>query len=153
MRSKSNIIILLLWISISIFAQEPIPTQKGFNGYLNLNLGYLRFRNNQVAQFMSYKLNEAEISSIYEVPQAQNNVIFTFPLEIGYTFVPYKTHIFIGNQLEDLIRFDVTQQLGIKQRLWWTGVMQAGVLWKELMGNIPYLPLCNCLLFCCFLCH
>lgn len=125
-------IFLLLFLSgICLFSQEPIPTTKGFHGYINVNIGYLRFRNNQVAQFMSYHLNELEIFSIDGVPGVQNNAILTFPLEIGYTFIPNKTHVFIGNQLEDLIRFDVSQQLGIKQWLGGAGVLHAGLLYTS----------------------
>jgi hypothetical protein len=137
MRKSIPVYFVFIFLSLPLLrAQEPIPNSKGWNGYVRLGVGYLHFRNNQVAQFMSYRLNETQIESIDEVPTPQNTALLTFPLEIGYTFVPYKTHIFIGNQIEDLIRFDVTQQLGFKQRLWSFGTLHTGLLYTGLPTKV-----------------
>ena len=126
------LLILSFVASSTIWAQEIISKEKGFSGYTRLSYGYLNIRTNSIARFLNNELSHNPIASLSESPTRKSLGIFTFPFELRYTFVPEFTQVFIGNDLEDLLRFDVSQQLGIKQRINKFGILKASILYSTI---------------------
>ena len=130
------LLILSFVASSTIWAQEIISKEKGFSGYIRLSYGYLNIRTNSIARFLNNELSHNPIASLSESPTRKSLGIFTFPFELRYTFVPEFTQVFIGNDLEDLLRFDVSQQLGIKQRINKVGIIKVALLYSAVPTKV-----------------
>jgi hypothetical protein len=64
------------------------------------------------------------------------------PFSLEYTFAGTRTQLFLGTDLTDLIRFDYSQQFGIKQGIGDWGILQGGVLFSGVPAKVwkdPYL--------------
>jgi hypothetical protein len=61
---------------------------------------------------------------------------------LAYTFASTRTQLFLGTDLTDLIRFDYTQQFGVKQEIGNLGILQGGILFSGIPAKVwrdPYL--------------
>ena len=132
---------LLLLGAGSAIALEPIPQESGFTGFIRPGVGYLRFKSNLVASFLGYDLSEERIDSINDKPDAESTGIVLFPFSIEYTFASTRTQLFLGTDLTDLIRFDMSQQFGVKQGIGSFGILQGGILFSGIPAEVwedPY---------------
>jgi hypothetical protein len=125
--------VIIVAIGFPALAIEPIPKESGFNGYIQPGAGYLNIKSNMVAKASFLDLSDEEINSIFDEPKSESTAIITLPFEIAYTFASTRTQLFLGSQLIDLLRFDFSQQLGVRQEIGSLGVLQGGVLF----GGIP----------------
>ncbi len=135
-------IILLLLISVKLNGQVNLPETSGFRGFVRPSFGYLNFRSNTVASFMRYDLANPQIQSIYSQPETQGMPLILLPFDVNYTFSKTKTQLFFGTQLDDLIRFNLTMQLGVKQQFDKTGIFRFSFLLNSLPTMVwsdPYL--------------
>ena len=56
--------------------------------------------------------------------------------EVAYTFANARAQIFLGSCLEDLLTFDVAQQLGVCKLFDSIGSVSAGVLFNGIPGEV-----------------
>jgi Protein of unknown function (DUF2860) len=146
MRLKGSFPALVLSLVLVIagspaLALDPIPQQSGFSGYIQPGLGGLSIKSNMVAKVLSFDLSDKKINSLNDEPDSQSTMLFTMPFKLAYTFAGSRTQVFLGTEVVDLLSFDISQQLGVKQEAGFLGVFQAGLLfsgatrvWKD-----PYL--------------
>ena len=127
-RAISIYFVGIMLMAAPAVALDPIPDEAGFSGFVRPGGGYLDIETNMVAEFSGFDLSADPINSIYKSNEGETTGIFFIPFNIAYTFNNLKTQIFLGTQISDLARFDLTQQLGIKQKVGNWGVMQAGVI-------------------------
>jgi hypothetical protein len=85
------------------------------------SIGYLNFTSNMVASFLRYDLAARQTKSIFNIPENQAMPVFLVPFEVTYTFGKSRTQIILGTQLDDLIRFNLTQQLVVRQLFGFAG--------------------------------
>ena len=111
-------------------ALDPISQQSGFSGYIQPGFGYLNIKSNMVAKVVSFDLSEEKIGDVDEEPDSESTAIFTLPFKLAYTFAGSRTEVFFGTEVSDLLTFDVSQQLGVKQGIGSLGVVQAGLLFS-----------------------
>lgn len=130
------LLLLSFVFSSTTQAQEIISKETGFSGYIRLSYGYLNIRTNSIARFLNNELSQNPIASLNENPARKNLGILTFPFELSYTFIPEFTQVYIGNDLEDLLRFDVSQQLGIKQRINKVGIFKVAMLYSSIPTKV-----------------
>jgi len=133
--------VVFVAIAIPALAIEPIPNQSGFNGYIQPGVGYLNIKSNMVAKFSSFDLSDDSINSLSDEPDSESTALVMLPFEIAYTFAGTRTQLFLGSQLIDLIRFDFSQQLGVRQEIGGLGVLQGGVLFSGIPAKVwkdPY---------------
>jgi len=122
-------------------ALEPIPKESGFSGFIRPSVGYLNFKSNMVASFLGYDLSEKSIDSLSDSPDSQSTGIATVPFSLAYTFAGTRTQLFLGTDLTDLIRFDFSQQFGVKQGIGKLGILQGGILFSGIPAKVwkdPY---------------
>ena len=122
-------------------ALEPIPEESGFGGFIRPGIGYLDFKSNMVASFLGNDLSKKRINSLTDSPKSQDNVIVLAPFSVEYTFASTRTQLFLGTDLTDLVRFDYSQQLGVKQGIGSLGVLQGGILFSGIQAKVwkdPY---------------
>jgi hypothetical protein len=123
-------------------ALESVPMESGFNGFIRPGVGYMRYKTNMTASFLGFDLSEEKTDSLTGSPDAQSSPVVLIPFQLGYTFASTRTEVFLGTELTDLIRFDLAQQLAVKQEIGRFGLIQAGFLFNGIPAEVwkdPYL--------------
>lgn len=136
------LVILLLSVVSPARALDPIPMESGFSGFIRPGIGYMRYKTNMVASFLGYDLSKEKNDSLTDKPESESNGIALVPFSLEYTFASTRTQLFLGTDLTDLIRFDYTQQFGVKQEIGRFGLLQAGALFSGIPAKVwkdPYL--------------
>jgi len=130
---KHNAAISICFLVILMMAANPagavvfIPNQAGFSGFVRPGVGVMDIETNMVAEFAGFKLSSDPISSLTESNDSETTGIFLIPFNVAYTFNNLKTQVFLGTLLSDLARFDLVQQLGVKQKIGGLGLLQVGL--------------------------
>lgn len=133
-------VLLLIGVE-SASALEPIPIKSGFGGFIRLGAGYLSYKSNMIASFLGFDLSEKKIDSRTDSPDSQSTGIVFIPFRLQYTFASTRTQLFVGTELRDLIRFDLSQQVGVKQEIGRFGLLQGGFLFSGIPAKVwkdPY---------------
>ena len=134
-------VVVLMMAANPAGALDPIPNQAGFSGFIRPGVGYLNVETNMVAEFANFELSADPISSLAESNDSESTGIFLLPFNVAYTFKNLKTQVFLGTQLTDLARFDLVQQLGVKQKIGGLGLLQVGFVRSGLATEVwedPY---------------
>ena len=101
----------------------------------------MRFKSNMVASFMGTDLSDEKIDSLSDSPDSESSAVVMAPFRLAYTFASTCSEVFLGTELTDLIRFDLSQQLGVKQEIGRFGILQAGFLFNGVPAKVwrdPY---------------
>ena len=146
MNGKIYVIILMLaMIFLSgtdmVIALEPIPRESGFSGFIRPGAGYLSLKSNMVAKFLGTDLSEKRVNSLFDTPESSSSAIALVPFSLSYSFASSRTQIFVGTEPTDLIRFDFSQQVGVKQEIGKFGILQGGFLFNIIETKVwedPY---------------
>lgn len=108
---------LLCVFASTAFAIEPIPRESGFSGFVNAGAAVLSVESNMIAGNDFGDVGKETISSIFSSPDSESDVIPVLNAEVAYTFASTRTQVFIGNRLEDFLRFDLATLVGVRQEL------------------------------------
>ena len=106
-----------LFASIAYAQPAKIPQESGFSGFVNAGGGLWRVEDNMVKKVGFFKISDDDINSIDDKPKSEYSVNPILSFNLRYTFASTRTQIFLGNQLEDLLRLDTTTLFGIRQEL------------------------------------
>ena len=134
------VLTLLLGANLAT-ALEPIPKESGFGGFIRPGVSYLNYKSNMVASFLGYDLSEKKTNSLDDSPDSESTGLVLVPFSLQYTFAGTRTQLFLGTDLTDLIRFDLTQQFGVKQEIGNLGILQGGILFSGIPAKVwkdPY---------------
>ncbi len=116
--TKVVIIVFLGVFASTAYAQPTgIPQESGFSGLVNAGAGLWRVENNMVKRIGFFKIGDSNINSIDDKPKSEYSVSPILNFNLRYTFASTRTQIFLGNQLEDLLRLDTATLLGVRQEL------------------------------------
>lgn len=124
------------------YGLEPIPNEDGFTGYINLGVGVINAESNVISGNSSVDIGNKTISSLNKAAKSESDTMPVFNGEIAYTFSDARTQIFLGNQFEDFIEFDLTAQLGVKHELADKSLIAIGYLFSTIPTEVwedPYL--------------
>ncbi|MGB6379224.1 MAG: DUF2860 family protein [Syntrophobacteria bacterium] len=116
---RKIIVVVFLGICASTAYAQPggIPQESGFSGFVNGGAGLWRVEDNMVKKIGYFKMGDSNISSLDDKPKSEYSVSPILNFNLRYTFASTRTQIFLGNQLEDLLRFDSATLLGVRQEL------------------------------------
>lgn len=89
----------------------------GFQGYVQLTGGPIWFASNTVSTLVRNSLTDSRAESFDEKASLNPLVTGLFQLEVGYTTKNSRYNFSFGNSLQDLVRFDVVQQLAFRRFL------------------------------------
>ena len=123
-------------------ALDPIPQESGFSGFIRPGVGYLKYKSNMVASIQGFDLSKETNDSLNDSPDSETTALVTLPFTLAYTFASTRTQLFFGTDLTDLIRFDMSQQIGVKQGIGSLGLLQGGFLFSGMPAKVwedPYL--------------
>lgn len=96
-----------------------VPENSGFSGFVQLGYSYNGVENNEVAGIgiANYTdFTRSQINSVFDSPKEVTEGLPTFNYLLSYTF-DSRTELYFGRELVDAVRFDFTQQLGVRQEL------------------------------------
>jgi len=146
-RKRQNCLTIVTLMAVLLFgadyakALEPIPQDSGLSGYIRPGVGYISFKSNMVASFLGEDVSEKRADSLFAIPTSKSSPIALIPFLLEYTFAGTHTQLFIGTEPTDLIRFDFSQQVGIKQEIGRIGIIQGGFLFNIISTTVwqdPY---------------
>lgn len=113
----------MLSLSLSLYATnlfagplKPMPEESGVSGSIVAGVASAKYSSNMIAG-PGGDLGNKTIEGLDQTPGAETNTSPLFTGELTYTFAPSKTQIYFGSELEDLVRYDLTFQLGVRKQL------------------------------------
>ena len=104
-------------LATSTWAQERMPQEAGWSGFVQAGWSYNGIENNEIAGVGAGNFNEftpESIDSIFDSPDDVTEGLPIFNFQVSYTFES-RTQLFLGRELIDAVRFDFTQQAGVRQ--------------------------------------
>jgi hypothetical protein len=132
----------LLAFSPAAFALDPIPKESGFDGFVEVTGGAIRLEDNMTSELGGFiDVGDERIDDLDDSPDGETSGTVGIDFNLGYTFASTRTRVFVGSDLEDLLRYDQSQQLGVMQELGWLGDVSAGFLFTSLPTKVwedPY---------------
>jgi len=120
----NRIFIILLALNVSGFffatpglSMQPMPKESGISGFINLGAGGISAESNMIAGNDLGDIGKKRIDSLTDSPDSKSDVIPVLNGELAYTFASTRTQLFLGNSLEDFIRFETATLAGVRQEL------------------------------------
>ncbi len=95
-----------LFAATPAFSIQPIPQDSGFSGFINFGAGAITAKSNMIAGNDLANIGKKRIDSLTDSPDSESDVILILNGELAYTFASTRTQVFIGNTLEDFVRFE-----------------------------------------------
>ena len=139
--ASAALIIVLVFGANFATALEPVPEESGFNGFIRPGIGFVSFKSNMVASFLGFDFSDKKTNALDKSPDSQTSAIVLVPFSLEYTFASTRTQLFLGTELTDLLRFDYSQQIGVKQEIGNFGLVQGGFLFSGIPAKVwedPY---------------
>ena len=135
--------VIFVFIFIApLSAQDSIPKESGFSGFIRPGAGLIWSRSNLIAGNTLTQFGNPTISSLEEYPKRDFSVFPIINLYFQYTFKKNRTQLFFGNELEDLLRFEMTVQFGIAHEFKNVGTFSFGYILSSMPTRVwsdPYL--------------
>lgn len=147
MKPKSLVIeiflvsLLCLCSSMAYAQGAGIPQESGFSGFVNGGAALWRVEDNMVKKISYFKISDDSIGSVDNKPKSEYSVSPVLNFNLRYTFASTRTQIFLGNQLEDLLRLDTTSFLGLRQELADQSIIGLSYVYSALVTQVykdPY---------------
>jgi hypothetical protein len=120
----NRVIIVLLVLSAGgllgttpAYSITPIPQDSGFSGFINLGVGAITAKSNMIAGNNLATIGKKRIDTLTDSADSENDVIPLISGELAYTFASTRTKLYVGNSLEDFIRFETATLAGVRQEL------------------------------------
>lgn len=122
--NKISFIAVVLLTTTSVNAEIiKIPTQSGFSGFVMGGVGMLEYKSNM---YKGYKSDNEIYHGLFSSPDSYSSGTPILGADLRYTFSETRTQLFIGNLIQDAVRFDFTQQFGVRQQIGDKGIIALG---------------------------
>jgi len=124
---------VLLFTPNLAMALEPIPQESGVNGFIRFGVGVLNLSSNMTAGLkgvIDVDLAEERTDSLLDSPDSKTSGMASLNLELAYTLASTRTQLFFGNALEDVVRFDLATQVGVRQELPDSSILALGYVFS-----------------------
>ena len=118
---------LLFLVATGVHAIQPIPDQGGFSGFVSLGAGVASVESNLLAEAAGQDLSDENIDDLGS-PDSESFGLPVAAFELSYVFDSKNTQLFLGNLLEDYLRFDLSTRIGVRQNLGDAGLVSFAVL-------------------------
>ena len=128
--------LLLCTLQTPTRAATAIADEPGFSGFFNLGVTAASAKSNLIAE-----LGDDEIDNIEDSPGSESSTSITPGLSLTYTFDNLSSAVYLGNSLEDFIRFDFSTVIGFRQQVSEVGIFDIALLASPVATEIwkdPY---------------
>ena len=132
---------LCLCTTVAYAQPTGIPQESGFSGFVNAGAALWRVEDNMVKKIGYFKISDDSIGSVDNKPKSEYSLSPVLNFNLRYTFASTRTQIFLGNQLEDLLRLDTTSFLGVRQELADQSIIGVSYVYSALVTQVykdPY---------------
>ncbi|PTT45997.1 DUF2860 family protein [Aeromonas sp. HMWF016] len=127
---KLSFIAVALLTTTSVNAEIiKIPTQSGFSGFVMGGVGILEYKSNM---YKGYNGDNESHNGLFNSPESYSSGTPILGADLRYTFAETRTQLFLGNLIQDAVRFDFTQQLGVRQQMGDKGIVALGYVFPLL---------------------
>lgn len=134
--------ITLIILMDTASAIDSIPSESGFSGYINLGGASIKAESNMIAGNSLGDLSKKTITSLTDSPDSETESLPMANFEVAYTFSDSQTQVYLGNQLEDFIEFDLSMLLGVRHALSDGSLIAASYVFSSIPTEVwkdPYL--------------
>jgi hypothetical protein len=136
---RNTLLALMLLSSASVHALAPIPDKNGISGFVSFGLGVADVESNFLAEAVGQDLGDKNISSLGS-PEGESIGLPIAAFELSYVFNG-KTQLYVGNLLEDYLRFDFTTRFGVRHNVGKAGRLGFSALQSPIVAKVwkdPY---------------
>lgn len=119
-------------------AFNAIPEESGFDGFLLVGGTVTNFSSNIVAGNSLTHVNHESTNGLNESPSSEQGVSGILTGELNYTFADQGVQLYVGNDLEDILRYDLTTQFGIRKGLKGNGIASFAFLTSGVLPTHVY---------------
>ena len=142
MRFKAGLTLLLATticaVTAPLRAATDIADEPGFSGFVSLGVGFADGASNQV----SIDGENDTLDSLDAAPDSASTVIPGISLSLVYTFENLDTELFLGDSIEDFVRFDFATVGGVRHRVEAVGIFEIVAVQTPFASEVwadPYL--------------
>ncbi|MFM5164945.1 DUF2860 family protein [Aeromonas rivipollensis] len=104
-----------------------IPRESGWSGFLLGGVNVVSYESN----FYAGDDNHSRINDLGS-PDSESGMTPLINADIRYTFADTRTQVFLGNLIQDAVRFDFTQQLGLRQEMGDKGIVATSLVFNAM---------------------
>jgi hypothetical protein len=118
-----------------------IPGESGLSGSVILGASYNWLKSNMIAGNDFGDVGRERIDSIFDDPDSESDFVPAVSVDLRYTFAESGTQLFLGNRLEDLLRYDLSFQAGVRQDIGNPGILGAAFVFSAVPTEVwkdPY---------------
>lgn len=143
MKTKALITLHLLTMAGYANAAGPfnIPKESGWSGFVSAGVNVTRNESNLYIGPSGEDGANKQVNSLTSDPSGKNRVSPAFNLDLRYTLGDSGTQFYLGNLIQDTVRLDFSQQLGVRQRIGQSGIVSASYVFSGLPSKVwqdPY---------------
>ncbi|TKB48383.1 DUF2860 domain-containing protein [Ferrimonas sediminicola] len=122
----------------SALANDPLtmPDLPGWSGYLGAGVAYYDVSSNFVTGNRLVDLDNEQSRGLQRAPGSESVTSPEVLLDLRYTFEGLQTQLFAGNLVQDMVRFDLAHQLGVRHSLGEWGIVSAGYVFSSLPTEV-----------------
>lgn len=115
-----------------------IPEDSGFSGFILGGATVTNFSSNTVSGNALAEVGHNSTNGLNESPSSETELSGMFTGELSYTFAEAGTQVYVGNELEDVVRYDLSTQFGVRQRLNMGGIVSFAYLSNGILPTYVY---------------
>ncbi|MCK5893758.1 MAG: DUF2860 family protein [Endozoicomonadaceae bacterium] len=125
--------IATLLIATPLLALEEIPTESGLSGFISAGAATTRLKSNMISGGDDFDLEL--IHSHNSSPDSDTHTKPSINGKVAYTWADSKTQVFLGTNMEDYLRYDLSTELGVRQALEGNDILNASFLFSAMPGK------------------
>lgn len=142
MKAKLTVAVAALFCQQAFAADFlAIPKESGWSGFAGAGIGYYELQSNFVAGNGLRDLGDRNGDGLNAAPETTGDWWPQPVVDLRYTFGDSGTQLFLGNLIQDQVRLDWTQQLGVRQRVGDWGIVGLSALFSTVPTKVwddPY---------------
>ncbi len=143
MLSRSTITLagFTLLASTSAIAMQGIPDETGFSGFVGFGATSTDLESNMYHGTSLSDFDNKRTKSLTSSPSSETEANAFLTGEVRYTWAEHKTQVFLGNNQEDVLRFDLTTELGVRHEMDNIGILGASLVMSAVPAKVfkdPY---------------
>jgi hypothetical protein len=115
-----------------------IPEESGFDGFLLVGGTFTNFSSNIVAGNSLTHVEHESTNGLNEAPSSENGVSSVLTGELNYTFAEQGLQVYVGNELEDVLRYDLATKFGVRKDLNGKGIARVAYITSGVLPTHVY---------------
>lgn len=118
-----------------------IPKESGWSGFISGGINATQNKSNLYLGPTGEDDANRYVENKDASAKSKNKLSPSFNLDLRYTLGESRTQFYLGNLIQDSVRLDFSQQLGVRQQIGQNGILSAAYVFSGLANNVwqdPY---------------